>query len=206
MRPARRSTSLPSAAQKASIVTYADIPGYSGFLPLYDDAVAHFGDGAIFVEVGVALGHSIAYLARKVLDAGHTRTRIYAVDPWEGYARNGEQQAALGPDGTKGDFRLFLDQMAQHAPEELERIRIIRAESTNAARFFKNGTVDMALIDGAHDHESVLEDISVWSPKILSGGWLCGDDHEPNYPGVEQACNESFMSYEVIGTSWRKKL
>ncbi len=187
-------------------MTYADIPGYSGFLPLYDEAVAHFGDGAVFVEVGVALGHSIAYLARKVIDAKHTRTRIYAVDPWGGYARNGEQQAALGEDGSTGDFRLFLDQMIAHAPEELERIRIVRAESVEAARLFKNGTVDMALIDGAHDYASVLEDIDAWVPKIIHAGWLCGDDHEPNYPGVERACSESFQKYEVIGTSWRKRL
>src|SRR5690349_21843916 len=131
-------------------MSYIDIPGYSGFLPLYDEAVQVFGDGAIFVEVGVALGHSVAYLARRVIDAGHKNTEIWAVDPWGGYARNGEQQAQLGADGTPGDFTLFLEQMAKNAPEELERIRVIRCASVRAARLFRQHSVDMVLIDGAH--------------------------------------------------------
>ena len=188
-------------------MSYADIPGYSGFLHLYDAAVEHFGDGAVFVEVGVALGHSVAYLARKVIDAGHTKTRIYAVDPWAGYARNGEQQAALGADGTPGDFRLFLDNMAKHAPEELERIAVLRLRSVQASSCFDwIDEPSMVLIDGAHDRDSVVEDITAWKLCMPPGSWMCGDDHEPTYPGVQQACESVFGAgnYEVIGTSWRK--
>jgi hypothetical protein len=48
---------------------------------------------------------------------------------------------------------------------------------------------------------------SHWRSRMAPDGWLCGDDHEPNYPGVEQACRECFgEDYEVIGTSWRKVL
>lgn len=188
-------------------MSYADIPGYSGFLHLYDEAVQHFGDGAVFVEVGVALGHSVAYLARKVIDAGHKNTRIYAVDPWAGYARNGEQQAALGADGTPGDFGLFCRQMLDHAPEEFERLTVLRLTSTEARGYFDHERpATMVLIDGAHDYESVLSDIDDWSDAVASGGWLCGDDHETTYPGVQQACECVFGAgnYEVIGTSWRK--
>lgn len=188
-------------------MSYDQIPGYSGFLPLYDEAVAHFGDGAIFVEVGVALGHSIAYLARKVLDAGHTRTRIYAVDPWAGIARNGEQQQELGAKET-GDFGLFCENMLRHAPEELERIQVLRLASAEARNLFRSLSPQMVLIDAAHDVQSVINDIAAWQWVIARGGWLCGDDHEPNYPGVKQACESSFGvgEYEVIGTSWRKKM
>lgn len=190
-------------------MSYSDIPGYSGFLTLYDEAVKHFGDGAVFVEVGVALGHSIAYLARKVIDAGHKNTRIYAVDPWAGYARNEEQQAVLGVDGTPGDFGLFCRMMLDHAPEELERLSVLRLKSEDAHGYFdQERLANVVLIDGAHDYESVCNDIEYWDTTIREGGWLCGDDHEANYPGVAQACQEIFGvdGYEVIGTSWRKKL
>lgn len=188
-------------------MTYADIPGYSGFLHLYDAAVEHFGDGAVFVEVGVALGHSVAYLARKVIDAGHKNTRIYAVDPWAGYARNGEQQAALGADGTPGDFGLFCRQMLDNAPEEFERISVLRLTSVDgAAAMFDLEKLSMVLIDGAHDRDSVVVDITAWRLCMPPGSWMCGDDHEPTYPGVQQACESVFGAgnYEVIGTSWRK--
>lgn len=193
-------------------MSYRDIPGHSGFLPLYKEWVEQAKDGDVAVEVGVALGHSLAYLARLVIDSGKD-LEVWAVDPWAGYARNGEQQAALGRDGTPGDFTLFLDMMRKWAPEELDRVRVVRAESARARWIFdvrwtlERERPSLVLIDGAHDMDSVLQDIRVWRPCVKPGGWLCGDDHEPTYPGVEQACRECFgEDYEVIGTSWRKVL
>jgi hypothetical protein len=188
-------------------MSYLDIPGYSGFLWLYKEFVEKSPNGSVAVEVGVALGHSVAYLARLVLDSGKDIT-IYAVDPWGGYARNGEQTHALGPDGTKGDFTLFLDTMRRHAPEELELIHVVRAKSSQAARMIR--VADLVLIDGAHDEVSVDEDIAAWQGVIRrDGGILAGDDHEPNYPGVEMACSlwwgPAPKGYEVRGTTWVKR-
>jgi len=185
-------------------MSYSDIPGFSGFLWLYDQAVAEAKDGAVFVEVGVALGHSIAYLARKVIDSGK-KIQIWGVDPWDGYARNGEQQSALGADGTPGDFTLFLRMMMKHAPEELERVRVVRATSAYASLMLQ--VADLVLIDGAHDYESVFGDIMVWRERIRRGGILAGDDHEPAYPGVQKACWEEFgNTYQVTGSTWHKRM
>ena len=183
-------------------MSYDQIPGYSGFLWLYDEFVAKAPPGAIAVEVGVALGHSIAYLARKCMDAGRDDIEVWGVDPWGGYARNGEQQAVLA-EGQRGDFRLFLDSMIAFAPEELERIRVVRCTSIRAARLFR--AADLVLIDGAHDVDSVLQDIAAWSPTMRLGSILAGDDHEPNYPGVEVACRAMFNDeYQVRGSTWHK--
>jgi cephalosporin hydroxylase len=199
-------------------VSWRNIPGYSGFLNLYAEWVAQAKDGDVAVEVGVALGHSLAYLARLVIDSGK-KIEVWGVDHWAGYARCGEQTEALGVDGTRGDFTLFLDQMRRHAPDELELVRVVRATSRRASLLFErsifekeyeepaDGFPSLVLIDGAHDHRSVERDIRAWRPLVRKGGWLCGDDHEPTYPGVEQACREAFgPDYEVLGTAWRKKL
>lgn len=184
-------------------MSYEKIPGYSGFLKVYDRAVAAAKDGAVFVEVGVALGHSIAYLARSVLDSGKI-VEVYAVDPWEGVARNGEQQAALG-ERRSGDFGLFVDAMRENCPEEFEIVRVLRMTSQRAARFFEPRSLDLVLIDGAHDYDSVSRDIAAWLPKMKRGGILAGDDHEPNYPGVERAAKQAFGgAYDVEGTAWFK--
>jgi cephalosporin hydroxylase len=191
-------------------MSWADIPGFSGFLPIYQQWVAQARDGDVAVEVGVAIGHSLAYLARQVIDSGK-RIEVWGIDPWAGFARNGEQQQALGADGTPGDFTLFLRCMLRSAPAELERVRIVRATSTQASALFsqpgfdRHGA-DLVLIDGAHDYDSVLRDIRTWLPVMRVGGWLCGDDHESTYPGVERACAEVFGAggYEVIGTAWKK--
>lgn len=187
-------------------MSYSDIPGYSGFLWLYEEFVKSAPKDAVAVEVGVALGHSIAYLARICIDAKREDIQIWAIDPWAGYARNGEQQEKLGADGTRGDFSLFVDMMIRHAPAELELVRVVRAPSARAARLFRLGSVDLVLIDAAHDEQSVRDDIDAWLPRVRSGGTIAGDDHEANYPGVEEACRARWSrgGYEVKGTTWRK--
>jgi predicted O-methyltransferase YrrM len=185
---------------------YSDIKGYSGFLWLYDMAIEEARDGAVFVEIGVALGHSIAYLAERVARSGK-QIEIWAVDPWGGYARNGEQQDELG-DKKAGDFSLFLRSMARHAPDELDAIRVVRATSAQACRLFKPESIDLVLIDAAHDFDSVRDDIGYWQHRVKAGGILAGDDHEEHYPGVGKACVQAFGEggYEVKGSTWWKRL
>lgn len=179
---------------------WKDIEGYSGFLFLYEEAVKELPSHSTFVEVGVALGHSLAFLIEKRIEAGHVGL-TFGVDPWLGYARNGEQQEVLGPAPSAGDFTLFLDKMRTHAPRELEKAMVLRATSLDAARMFENESIHFLLIDAAHDEESVERDIRAWLPKIAKGGWIAGDDHEPRYPGVEAACKSVFgdKGYEVGG-------
>jgi predicted O-methyltransferase YrrM len=183
-----------------------EIKGYSGFTWLYDEWVANANNGSVIVEVGVALGHSIAHLARKVLDSGK-RIEIWAVDPWGGYARNGEQQEALGT-STVGDFALFLRNMLEHAPDELQIVNVVRATSARACRLFRQETIDLVLIDAAHDVGSVRDDIGYWQHRVKQGGILAGDDHEPNYPGVQSACEDAFGvgGYQVKGSTWVKRV
>jgi hypothetical protein len=187
-------------------MAWNNIPGHSGFLPVYEEFVRSARPGAVAVEVGVALGHSIAFLARAALDAKKP-IEIWAVDPWAGVARNGEQQHFLGGKPCPGDFTLFLEMMRACAREELEHVRVIRAESLRAARLFPRASCDLVLIDAAHDYDSVMADIGAWLPTVKPGGILAGDDHEPNYPGVERACRKWFGDgYEVRGTTWVLKV
>jgi hypothetical protein len=185
-------------------MSYEDIPGYSGFEWLYKEWVQAAPRNAVAVEVGVALGHSIACLAAECIKHGRNDIEIWAVDPWGGYARNGEQQEKLGGEPGPGDFRLFIDSMLAHAPDALDRIRVIRADSTRAARLFR--ACDLVLIDAAHDFQSVVDDIESWQGKMRMGSILAGDDHEPNYPDVEQACKALFgAEYETKGSTWIKR-
>jgi len=178
---------------------HANIPGYSGFLDVYDEAVDHFPSESVFVEVGVALGHSLAHLARRVIES-KKKIEVWGVDPWEGNGRNGEQQEILGEKPT-GDFPLFCRMMLEQAPEELELVRIVRAPSWRAAMMFRR--VHFVLIDGAHDEQSVFDDIEEWYPKIARGGWIAGDDLSPKYQGVRAAVERVFGdNFEVRGTTW----
>jgi predicted O-methyltransferase YrrM len=177
-------------------MSYRNIPGRCAYLWIYDEWIKTAPKDAIAVEVGVALGRSIAHLARLCIDAGRGDIRIYAVDAWAGVARNGEQQ--LYGDNAGGDFCLFAQQMLQHAPAEFQRINVIRTWSTDAARLFDPGTVDLVVLDADHTYEWVSAEIRAWRPLLKSDGVLGGDDYHPTeFPGVIQAVREVYADDRI---------
>jgi cephalosporin hydroxylase len=170
--------------------------------------------GAVVVEVGVALGRSLSFVADWCIAHDRRDIEVWAVDSWAHNAPNGEQQTMASVAG--GDFSLYAKMMLEHDPKAFEFIRPLRATSERAARLFTPGSVDLCVIDGDHSREGCLTDIRSWLPLIRSGGWLGGDDHhEVHEPGVVEACKEAFGSdYEVTekangwadGRAWVKRV
>lgn len=191
-------------------MAWADIPGAFDFMALYDDAIARAKDGDVLVEVGVMLGRSVAYLARKAKDSGKKLT-IYGVDSWD--AATWDEHYWGGVCNHGGPFNTALHNLRTHAPQELEAIHLLRCDSAQAARLFDDDSVHFAFIDGLHTYDAVKRDIAAWLPKIKAHGILAGHDHTISYEGVERACREAFPGgYEVVTAppggqdSWRVRL
>jgi len=49
--------------------------------------------------------------------------------------------------------------------------------SLDASNKFADSTLDFVYVDGCHQYESVLQDMSIWWPKIRPGGILAGHDY-----------------------------
>lgn len=189
-----------------------NIPGRYAMAEIIDDALEKAPQGAVWVEVGVALGKGVSYMARKLIDARRKDVRLYAVDPWGGYARNGEQQAMVSP--TK-DWSLFVQMMKENAPEEFDRIHILRTDSVQAASIFRDHTIDLVILDADHTFDAVMSDLKAWLPKLKPHtGIIGGDDHEiDEFPGVVQACHwyfgegyEAWKDPKYQWGVWRKRL
>lgn len=195
-------------------MTWREIPGWYGFGETYREMVdAAPETGAVFVEVGVAFGRSVAHLSRMLIDSGK-RAKLWAVDPWfddwwcmpSQYPLHierpswGGEHAQFGRD-LGGPFNAFVQCMLTHAPEELERINVLRCTSAKAALIV--GPTNYVMIDGNHDYEAVAQDIALWRPHMLPGGILAGDDWSEEFPGVQRAVREAFGSgFETRGTTW----
>jgi len=174
---------------------WRDLKGWCNFEDLYLDAVARAQDGDTLVEVGVAFGRSLAFLAREVINSGK-RVRIFGIDRWDGTG-----------DGDHADFRAFVKGMREHAGEEFHYVAPIISDSAKAAERFEDGSLAFVFIDAGHEYESVKADIAAWLPKVKPGGILAGHDyHAGDWPGVVRAVHERFGELEPSGDAkycWR---
>lgn len=168
------------------------IEGWFGFQHIYMDAVRRY-DG-IFVEIGAWKGRSTAFLAVEALRSGKA-IDLHVVDTFAG-----SDEIEHRADPELADLRAVFDRNL--APVE-HMLTVHQMPSVEAAGRFNDGSVSFALIDAAHDYESVKADIRAWLPKIRPGGWLCGDDIAwgDDRP-VERAVTEVLPGFVRRGCAW----
>lgn len=168
------------------------IPGWFQWRDAQEEAVAHFPAGSRFVEVGNYLGRSLCSLAEAARSSGKTFTLI-GVDTCEGSGIEGPRNTDLhGPAVAEGGGTLAgqLHRNIQ-ACGYTDTISLIVARSTTAAGFFPDRSIDWVHLDANHSYEAVRSDIQAWLPKVKKGGWISGDDFDPEqWPGVVGAVRE----------------
>jgi len=70
------------------------------------------------------------------------------------------------------------------------RVGIHATRSVPASKRILSASLDLVFIDGAHDYESVSEDLKAWWPKIRAGGVMAGHDFSMSFPGLMRAVLE----------------
>lgn len=116
-------------------------------------------------EIGVYQGNYSKDLLRRI-----SGLKLYGIDCWENY------------EGYK-DFNMYQQQHIHEAYEiAKENVKgydceLIKMYSTDAAKLFKDESLDFVFIDGNHDYEHVVEDIAAWSKKVRRGGVIYGHDY-----------------------------
>ena len=106
-------------------------------------------------EIGVAAGEHSEILLKAM-----PNTTLYSIDPWIKGARWPEEWKQAAHDRLS------------HYPN-----CIIRQQySVEAARRFKDGSLDFVYIDANHNFKYIAEDLCAWRPKVKAGGILFGHD------------------------------
>jgi FkbM family methyltransferase len=95
-------------------------------------------------------------------------------------------------------WEAFQGGMAEHVPEVLNRLHILRGDSAQMRR----PDADLVFLDAGHDEPSVRADIAHWLPQVKPGGFLAGHDYEPAYPGLIKAVDEMFPKAEHENSVW----
>lgn len=123
-------------------------------------------------EIGVAKGYFSKHLLRFV-----PGLLLFSIDAWKLFS------------GCRlGETQQMMDKLYERAKQRLYpyNCAIIREWSNQAVKYFADGSLDFVYIDAAHDYDSVMEDLTLWSKKVRKGGIVAGDDfvdpHGKDYP------------------------
>lgn len=129
-------------------------------------------------EIGIYQGRSTALICVNLINKGFD-FEYHAIDHFEG-----------SPEHMKG---IDYETITRENLKPIEGlINIYRNDSISQSKMYEDDYFDIVYIDGAHDYNSVKNDILSWLPKVKTGGYICGDDYCTCWPGVYEAVNEMF--------------
>jgi len=111
--------------------------------------------GPTVVEIGSWHGRSTIVIARALQARGEGL--VYAIDPHSGTAIHAAE-------GVTDTYQAFLENIQKAGVADY--VRPIRALATVARSQFAARSVDVLLVDGAHEYDDVIRDIEDWSSAL----------------------------------------
>ena len=173
-------------------MSWNDIPGWTchRLRELYDELAP---TGGTFVEIGVAYGASLAYMASR----SHRFDKLFGVDIWESHQGHGQLSDEVWQRVTSRSPMASCIAELDRSSVDMSKITLIRKTGVEAAADFDDTSVNVIFIDEHHTLESVSTCIEAWLPKMKPGGIMSGHDCNPHYPGVLQAVEKCLTGAEV---------
>tara|TARA_B100001250_G_scaffold405049_1_gene421899 strand:+ start:4448 stop:5044 length:597 start_codon:yes stop_codon:yes gene_type:complete len=147
------------------------------------------------IEIGSFMGESTQmFAASGIFDTIHT------MDPFEG-----DEKFLI-------DYDLTWDQVKNEYKQNIRNFNNIQLHerySYDIVSEFENDSIDLVYIDGAHDYQSVLQDLEYYLPKVKRNGLMGGHDYNKFYEPYEDVIR---AVNQVVGqpsklfpdTSWLK--
>lgn len=176
------------------VAQWAQIPGSCSLEKalVIQQIVKQLSPGSRLVELGSFQGRSSVAIA-SVLPANSV---LYCVDHFAGSEEHKKWNL---------DISNLLDAFIKNIDRfgVKDKINTLVMSTVEAAAKFEPESVDLVLLDAAHDYDSVKTDLLNWYPKLKPGGYLFCDDYEPGWPGVMRAVKAVGLEGKVLaGSLW----
>lgn len=156
-------------------------PGYLEFIKILKARDCRVG-----VEVGVAFGGH----AEAILEQTNVET-LYGIDPYE-HIEGYDDVLNLPQAGFESMFWYMAGRLSRFG-----RYVHIRERSAVAAQRAV-GNCDFVYIDADHSYNGVLQDLTLWTPKVRDGGIIAGHDYGgEKTPGVKAAVDQFCKAYRL---------
>ena len=161
------------------------------FMYIYNNFV-HDKNIKTIVEIGVYNGCfllPITFMNNNTLSCG--------IDPYESFIQNDIKDKNLynlaASISTNGEFlNSVYNRLIENINKFKLNVKILRDKSENVSDKFENDTIDILHIDGSHDYDYVLKDLTLYSDKIINNGIIVLDD--TNWPSVKSALDTFLKS------------
>jgi Methyltransferase domain len=136
---------------------------------------------AIVVEIGAYAGRTTLFMA-KILRLLGKRVPILSIDAFDAFLPE-----ALNPQGNSAAYLQTV-----RANNVGDVCLPLTAFSQDAAPVVPD-TIGVLVVDGGHTYPVVTQDLALYGPKVLPGGYMFIDDYGPAYPDVVCAVDEYFV-------------
>jgi predicted O-methyltransferase YrrM len=111
----------------------------------------------IGVEIGLGFGSYSEFLLKN-----SKLEKLYSIDPF---------------DDSIAEYYPGLESTIEKLSPFKERSTFIRKKSEDAVNEFDDESIDFIYIDGDHRYELVIQDLTLWYPKLKKGGFFSGHDY-----------------------------
>ena len=136
---------------------------------------------AIVVEIGAYTGRTTLFMA-KILRLLDKHVPILSIDAFDAF-----QPEALNP---QGNYAAYLQTVRANNVGDV--CLPLTAFSQDAAPVVP-ATIGVLVVDGGHTYPVVTQDLALYGPKVLPGGYMFIDDYGPAYPDIVRAVDEYFV-------------
>jgi len=127
-------------------------------------------------------------------------SRVYGIDNWNPGAASDNDDHKEGVEWWEKQSNLeTIHQLAMRAiwDHRLEPwVTIIRAKSEHVHQLFTS--IDCLNIDGGHSEMNSCKDVSLYLPKVRSGGWVFMDD--TGWPSTQKAVSMIESECDLVNT------
>ena len=173
--------------------TYYKIPGWFNYAEAYDQIVDEIPNNGKIVEIGSFLGRSTHYLATSLFNADRFDVTIYCIDTFQGSSEHVNLKL------PKDFLFMFKENLKFFIGREMVIPYQGRSDSKEILEKFEDESIDYIMVDGAHEHEAVIEDIENWWLKLKPEGVMFGDDFK--LESVSEAVRKMMVKFNTHGFS-----
>lgn len=146
---------------------------------------------SVGAELGVFCGEFSDHILNIVKPA-----RLYLVDTFEGIVVSGD---ADGNNAKQRDMGRMYYELRQRM---FGKAVVVMESAFTWLSAQPANYLDWVYIDTDHSIESTMVELAAALPAVKKGGFICGHDYAPGFPGVVQAVDLFCKKHKLIAEIW----